>query len=125
MNGNLFSHKTPQTEVESQVRRPLRPGNGLTMANPSSRLLLIKECFQLIVEEWKHSIMMMKSFGFSLISYIFHATIYIVFNTNLLHAVNRSDMFRPQLLHIFRELASFSTCAACMSCHVTEFCIYV
>jgi hypothetical protein len=42
---------------------------------------------------------------------------YIVFITDLLHGVFNvidycSEMFRPQLSAIFRELASFSTCAA-------------
>ena len=49
---------------------------------------------------------------------------YMVFNTKLLQKffVNySSDMFRPQLLVIFRELTSYSTCAAYAPTFVTEF----
>ena len=50
---------------------------------------------------------------------------YTVFITDLLHGVfivinYCSEMFRPQLSTIFRELASFSTCAAYVSPYVGE-----
>jgi len=48
-----------------------------------------------------------------------------VFITNLLHGVfivinYCSEMFRPQLSAIFRELASFSTCATYVLLYVGE-----
>jgi hypothetical protein len=50
---------------------------------------------------------------------------YTVFITDLLHCVSivinyRSEMFRPQLSAIFRELASFSMCAGYVSPYVGE-----